>query len=189
LIQEHNLQCEQFNASLADKEQLLMQTNLELDNLRNDHTMLLLEKETLDKIVEEYQLVKEEMNHKLTESETIIKNLRDEIENLTKIQQQKQSTSKSVSVNGRIPSTDRSRTPNNIGSINRSNAKVATTREPGCPSSSVPTSLNKPISSTLKPSKLKSGVFIDDKKKSFSTDKHVNPATSGRLKQKLIPTK
>jgi len=67
-------------------------------------------------------------------------------------------------VNGRIPSketssktsfyfsnlyflchqiADRSRTPNHIVSMNRSNAKVTTTREPGCPSSSVTTSLNK----------------------------------------------
>ncbi|CAF4352870.1 unnamed protein product, partial [Adineta steineri] len=49
LIQEHNSQCQQYNTSLLDKQQLLAQTNLELDNLRNDHTMLLLEKETLNK--------------------------------------------------------------------------------------------------------------------------------------------
>jgi len=89
LIQEHTLQCEQFNASLNDKEQLLIQTNLELDNLRNDHAMLLLEKETLEKIVDEYQLIKVEMNQKLIDNETIIKNLREEIANLTKTSQLK----------------------------------------------------------------------------------------------------
>jgi hypothetical protein len=143
LIQEHNLQCEQFHTSLADKEQLLMQTNIELDNLRNDQTMLLLEKDTLDKIVDEYQLIKEEMNQKLIENEIIIKNLREEVETLTKIPQRKQSTSKSNLVHDRIKSTERSRTPNNIVSINRSNGKVFATRGPVCPLSTATTSLNK----------------------------------------------
>jgi hypothetical protein len=40
------------------------------------------------KIVGEYQLFKEEMIIKLTESETTNKNLREEIENMIKIQQQ-----------------------------------------------------------------------------------------------------
>ncbi|CAF4524813.1 unnamed protein product, partial [Rotaria sp. Silwood2] len=51
LIQEYNLQCKQFNVFLVNKEQLFVQTNLELDNLRNNHTMLLLEKEILNKII------------------------------------------------------------------------------------------------------------------------------------------
>lgn len=86
----------------------LSNQNLEFDNLRNDHTLLLLEKETLDKvifikdllekkkielylqIIAEYQLFKEEMTVKLTESELTIQNLRDEIEKLKKIQEQKQ---------------------------------------------------------------------------------------------------
>ncbi|CAF4335688.1 unnamed protein product, partial [Adineta steineri] len=115
---EHKLQKEQFETSLNDKEQLLTKTNLELDNLRNDHTLLLLEKETLDKIIAEYQLYKEEMTKKFNEHELTIKNLRDEIEKLTKIQeqqkQQKQSSNKSTLANGRMQlkgtSTDRPRT-------------------------------------------------------------------------------
>jgi len=182
----------------VNKEQLLVQTNLELDNLRNDHTMLLLEKETLDKIVNEYQIIKEEMNNTLIENETIIKNLREEIENLTKIQQQKQSTSKSTLANGRMPlketSTDRLRTTNSTVSINtknepnrsKSNAKVSTTRGPVCPLSSVTTSLNtKPC---LPKSKVKASVVIDDKKKSTSIDKHTNLA-SARLKPNIVTTK
>lgn len=39
------------------------------------------------KIVAEYQLFKEEMSNKLNENETTIKNLREQIETLTKIQE------------------------------------------------------------------------------------------------------
>ncbi len=74
-------------------------------------------------IVAEYQLFKEEMTTKLTENEITIENLREEIEKLTKIQEQqvnqrkkiirfdqiclsynqKQSTAKSTLTNGRMP--------------------------------------------------------------------------------------
>jgi hypothetical protein len=46
-------------------------------------------------IVAEYQLFKEEMTVKLTENETTIKNLREEIEKLTKIQEQQKQQVKS----------------------------------------------------------------------------------------------
>ncbi|CAF4472142.1 unnamed protein product, partial [Rotaria sp. Silwood2] len=210
LIQEHNLQREQFNASLADKEQTLFQTNLELDNLRNNHMMLLLEKETLDKIVAEYQLIKEEMNNKLIENEIIITKLREEIENMKTIQQQEQLTSKSSLATGRMPikeiSTDRSRATNNTISRNtnnevnrsKSNKKVSNTRGPLCSASSVTTNLNKSTSSTcsststnkppLSKLKLKPKVVIDDKKKLTSTDKHTNLAST-HSKPKIVTVK
>ncbi|CAF0760188.1 unnamed protein product [Adineta steineri] len=184
LVQEHKLQKEQFETSLNDKEQLLTKTNLELDNLRNDHTLLLLEKETLDKIIAEYQLYKEEMTIKFNEHELTIKNLRDEIEKLTKIQeqqkQQKQSSNKSTLANGRMQlkgtSTDRPRTAGSTVPTNtktesiksKANTKASITRGTKkdelitTPSSSVNTSLNKSNSSsssssnTLKPSLSKS---------------------------------
>ncbi|CAF5224566.1 unnamed protein product, partial [Rotaria magnacalcarata] len=83
LVDEFKLQREQFDASIADKEQSIVQTNLELDNLRNDHTLLLVEKETLEKIVAEYRLFKDEMTNKLNDNEMTIKSLREEIEKLT----------------------------------------------------------------------------------------------------------
>ncbi|CAF1017946.1 unnamed protein product [Rotaria sp. Silwood1] len=186
LVQEYKLQREQFDASIADKEQSLIQTNLELDNLRNDHTLLLLEKETLEKIVAEYQLFKEEMTNKLNENEITIKNLQEEIEKLTKIQEQqkqeKQLVNKSTLTNGRMPmkgtTSDRPRT---LGSTVPSNTKNETIRAKTStkvsitrgtkkderittPPSSVNTSLNKSNSSTcssastlkLPPSKSKS---------------------------------
>ncbi|CAF1028931.1 unnamed protein product [Rotaria sordida] len=210
LIQEHNLQREQFNTSLADKDQILFQTNLELDNLRNNHMMLLLEKETLDKIVAEYQLIKEEMNNKLIENETNIKKLQEELENMKNIQQQKQLTLKSSLANGRMPikeiSTDRSRTTNNTISRDtnnetnrsKSNKKVSNTRGPLCSTSSVTTNLNKSTSSTcsststnkppLSKLKLKPNIVIDNKKKLTSTDKHINLAST-HLKTKIVTMK
>ncbi|CAF1183007.1 unnamed protein product [Adineta steineri] len=176
LIQEHNSQCQQYNTSLLDKEQLLAQTNLELDNLRNDHTMLLLEKETFDKIVIEYELMKQEMNNKLIENDLTIKNLREEIENIPKIQKQKQLTTKST--NSRMPSSDRSRMINN-NTFSKSNTNISTIRRPTGPLTSLPTTSNK--STSLLKSKLKGNVVIDDKKKSISNDKHFN-STSTRMK-------
>ncbi|CAF2960576.1 unnamed protein product [Rotaria sp. Silwood2] len=152
-------------------EYVLLKNNLELDNLRNDHTLLLLEKETLEKIVAEYQLFKEEMTNKLNENDITIKNLREEIEKLTKIQEQqkqeKQLINKSTLTNGRIllkgTTTDRPRT---VGSTavptstknetvrSKTSAKVSITRgtkkdeRMTTPSSSVNTSLNKSNSST-----------------------------------------
>ncbi|CAF3414827.1 unnamed protein product [Rotaria sp. Silwood1] len=208
LIQEHNLQREQFNAALADKEQLFFQANLELDNLRNNHMMLLLEKETLDKIVAEYQLIKEEMNNKLIENETIITKLHEEMENMRSIQQQKHLTAKSSLATGRMPikdiSTDRSRTTNNVISkdtnneTNRSKSskKVSNARGPLCSTPFVTTNLNKSTSSTCSsistnkpPSskvKIKPNVIIDDKKK--LTHKHTN-LTSTHVKPKIVTMK
>ncbi|CAF1353263.1 unnamed protein product [Rotaria magnacalcarata] len=135
LVDEFKLQREQFDASIADKEQSIVQTNLELDNLRNDHTLLLVEKETLEKIVAEYRLFKDEMTNKLNDNEMTIKSLREEIEKLTKIQQQqrqeKKSINKSTLTNGRMPlkgtSTDRPRT---AGSILPTNTNTNTKTEP-----------------------------------------------------------
>ncbi|CAF1359888.1 unnamed protein product [Rotaria magnacalcarata] len=204
LTQEHNSQLEQFNAFLVSKEQLLIQTNLELDNLRNNHTLLLLEKETLDKIVAEYQLIKDEMNNKLIEDEIAIKKLREEIENITSIQQQKQSTLKSSLAMGRMPikeiTTDRSRTTNNTSSINtkneasrsKSNNKTSSARALVCSTPSVNTNLNKPVPSTNKPplskSKPKLNAILDDKKKLTSTDKHKSLAST-HLKPKIVVVK
>ncbi|CAF1013608.1 unnamed protein product [Rotaria sordida] len=170
LVEEYKLQREQFDASIADKEQSLIQTNLELDNLRNDHTLLLVEKDTLEKIVTEYQLFKEEMTNKLNVNEITIKNLQEEIEKLTKIQeqqkQQKQLINKSTLTNGRMPlkgtTTDRPRTTGSTVPTNTKNepirsktsTKVSITRGvkkdelSTTPSSSVNTSLNKSNSST-----------------------------------------
>ncbi|CAF1219044.1 unnamed protein product, partial [Adineta ricciae] len=144
LVQEHRLQREQFDATLADKEQSIIKINLELDNLRNDHTLLLLEKETLDQIVAEYRVYKEEMTKKVNDNELMIQNLREEVEKLMKIQeqqkQQKQSTTKSSAGNGRAllkgTSTDRPRTtgstvPNNTKTEpvrSKANTKGPTTR-------------------------------------------------------------
>lgn len=170
--QEHKKQCEQFDAIIVEKEQLISQTNLELDNLRNDHSLLLLEKETLDKIVDEYKLYKEEMTNKLTEHELTIKNLREEVEKLTKIQEQqkqtKQSSSKSTLSNGRVPlkenATDRPRTAGSTMPINRkieptrtkTTAKITSIRGTkrdelmSTPVSSINTSLNKSNSSSCR---------------------------------------
>ncbi|CAF1348247.1 unnamed protein product, partial [Adineta ricciae] len=135
LVQEHRLQREQFDATLADKEQSIIKINLELDNLRNDHTLLLLEKETLDQIVAEYRIYKEEMTKKVSDNELMIQNLREEVEKLMKIQeeqqkqQQKQSTTKSSTGNGRAllkgTSTDRPRT---TGSTVPNNTKIEPVR-------------------------------------------------------------
>ncbi|CAF4160800.1 unnamed protein product [Rotaria socialis] len=170
LVEEFKLQREQFDASIADKEQSIIQTNLELDNLRNDHTLLLVEKETLEKIVAEYQLFKDEMTNKLNDNEMTIKSLQEEIEKLTKIQQQqrqeKKSINKSTLTNGRMPlkgtSTDRPRTAgstlstNTKTELNRSKTitKMSVTRGTKqdelttIPSSSVHITLNKSNSST-----------------------------------------
>jgi hypothetical protein len=214
LFEEHKLQREQFDSTLAEKEQSISQTNLELENLRNDHTLILLEKETLEKIVAEYQLFREEMTVKLTENEITIKNLREEVERLTKIQeqQQKQSTTKSTLANGRMPlkgtATDRPRTAGSTVSTNtknepirsKTNVKVSTTRGTKkdelmtTPSSSVNTSLNKSNSSTcssastLKPpppkSKTKTSMIIEQEKK-----KSVSSVPSIDKRKSLIATR
>jgi len=204
--QEHQKQCEQFDGTLAEKEQLISQTNLELDNLRNDHSLLLLEKETLDKIVGEYQLYKEEMTKKSNENEITIKNLREELEKLTKLQEQqkqKQSSSKSTLSNGRAPlkgnATDRPRTAGSTMPINtkiepsrsKNTAKTGSIRGikkedlTSTPVSSVNTSLNKSTSSTcstIKPpppkSKSKLNSIIDEKKKSVLSMPSVDKRTS-----------
>ncbi|CAF3670898.1 unnamed protein product [Rotaria sp. Silwood1] len=179
------LDCRQELVQLKEENKILSE-NLELDNLRNDHTLLLLEKETLEKIVAEYQLFKEEMTNKLNENEITIKNLQEEIEKLTKIQEQqkqeKQLVNKSTLTNGRMPmkgtTSDRPRTTGSTVASNTKNetiraktsTKVSITRGTKkderitTPSSSVNTSLNKSNSSTcssastlkLPPSKSKS---------------------------------
>ncbi|UJR30016.1 hypothetical protein I4U23_017561 [Adineta vaga] len=170
LVQEHKVQREQFDTTLADKEQALSKINLELDNLRNDHSLLLLEKETLEKIVAEYQMYKEEMTKKMNDSELTIQNLREEVEKFMKIQEQqkqKQSTMKSTLANGRVllkgTSTDRPRTAGSTAPTNtktesirpKANVKGSSTRGTKkdelitTPSSaSINTSLNKSNSSS-----------------------------------------
>ncbi|CAF0987910.1 unnamed protein product [Adineta ricciae] len=183
LAQEHNLQREQFLASLAEKEQLLAQTNLELDNLRNDHTMLLLEKETLDNIVAEYALIKQEMNNKLLESETTIKNLRQEIENLSKPSQPMKQIS--ISNDRMVPkessTANRPRVVKNEQNRPKPITKVPAGRGLITALSTTASNLNKPAFSTA--TKLNGN--IDDKKKVV---KQSNPS-SARLKPKIVPIK
>ncbi|CAF1084862.1 unnamed protein product [Adineta ricciae] len=203
LAQEHNLQREQFLASLAEKEQLLAQTNLELDNLRNDHTMLLLEKETLDNIVAEYALIKQEMNNKLLESETTIKNLRQEIENLSKPSQPMKQISisndrmvpkESSSISEifalftfsivcfhHFPAANRPRVVKNEQNRPKPITKVPAGRGLITALSTTASNLNKPAFSTA--TKLNGN--IDDKKKVV---KQSNPS-SARLKPKIVPIK
>ncbi|CAF4646741.1 unnamed protein product [Rotaria sp. Silwood1] len=211
LEESHETELERLKQEHEQEIQTLIQgknKNLELDNLRNNHMMLLLEKETLDKIVAEYQLIKEEMNNKLIENETIITKLREEMENMRSIQQQKHLTAKSSLATGRMPikdiSTDRSRTTNNVISkdtnneTNRSKSskKVSNARGPLCSTPFVTTNLNKSTSSTCSsistnkpPSskvKIKPNVIIDDKKK--LTHKHTN-LTSTHVKPKIVTMK
>ncbi|UJR16442.1 hypothetical protein I4U23_003344 [Adineta vaga] len=178
ITREYNLQREQFTASLAEKEQLLAQTNLELDNLRNDQTMLLLEKDTLDNIVAEYEMIKQEMSHKLLENETMIKNLREEIS---------QGVKQSVMAPKQTPATDRPRVARNELTRSKPTTKVPAGRGLITALSSTTTNFNKPTFSTTttKSSLSKSNVIIDDKKKTVKQ----STSSSTRLKPKIIPMK
>ncbi|CAF2515002.1 unnamed protein product [Rotaria sp. Silwood2] len=178
LIQEHNLQREQFNASLADKEQTLFQTNLELDNLRNNHMMLL-------KLREEIENMKTIQQQEQLTSKSSLATGRMPIKEI--------STDRSRATNNTI-----SRNTNNEVNRSKSNKKVSNTRGPLCSASSVTTNLNKSTSSTcsststnkppLSKLKLKPKVVIDDKKKLTSTDKHTNLAST-HSKPKIVTVK
>lgn len=136
LNKNHRLQCEQFKDNLDQKEQLILKTNVELENLRNDHKSLIAENEKLNNAINDYRTKEEELTSKLNESDLLVKQLRDEIEALKKVQQQqqtksKQSTSKSGLSVGKTSSSKSNateRTKVDVSSSNPSNKIETTTR-------------------------------------------------------------